>query len=282
MVLLQKTHPGTRFTSVNESPVPSLAQQDVPVGRHPVPLGQRRLRRHRSLRRVVLPHLSGRVSQHAEEHHGRIAGHRVPARARGRLSTPRWPDQVGQGLGDVDQQRARQLVRDRHCSGGICRRCRRLRLPARLLEARHADGARDGHRCSDASVRFRQYEHPRFSSQQRGPQHPSASPVRRKLYLEGAQEHRYPRRPGSRDGHERRWCSDLLPSGGQPRPRVRRSQHHHRCPTTLWSVRCWRRQCERAAPPLQQLHRLRRCLAHQHQRARAIDQEGRGPHAPHQ
>jgi conjugal transfer pilus assembly protein TraF len=58
-------------------------------------------------------HISARVPQHAAKHHGCVAGHRVPARARGRLSAPRRPDQVGEGPGDLDQQRARQLLRDR-------------------------------------------------------------------------------------------------------------------------------------------------------------------------
>ena len=65
------------------------------------PSAQGRLRRHRSVRRIVLAHLGGRVPQHAAQHHGCAARHRVSARAGVGLAPARRPDQVGEGPGDL-------------------------------------------------------------------------------------------------------------------------------------------------------------------------------------
>jgi conjugative transfer pilus assembly protein TraH len=54
-----------------------------------------------------------RVQEHAAQHHRRAARHRLPAGARVGLAAAGRADQVGQGAGDLDQQRPHQLLRDR-------------------------------------------------------------------------------------------------------------------------------------------------------------------------
>ncbi|MCK7497219.1 MAG: conjugal transfer protein TraH [Comamonadaceae bacterium] len=109
----------------------------------PVPQRQGRLRRHRRLRRLVLPHLGRRVQEHAAQHHRRAAGHRLPAGAGVGLAAAGRADQVGEGAGDLDQQRPHQLLRDRQGHRQHGGRSGGLQLAGGLRRSGHRDGPGD-------------------------------------------------------------------------------------------------------------------------------------------
>ena len=119
------------------------------------------LRRHRRLRRVVLAHLGRRVQEHAAQHHGRAARHRVPARAGVGLAAAGRADQVGQGPGDLDQQRAHQLLRDRQGHRQHGRRGRQATARRRpVRRPGHRDGPGERPRRRPPPLRERPAEHP--------------------------------------------------------------------------------------------------------------------------
>jgi hypothetical protein len=190
----------------------------------------------------------------------RPAGHRLSAGARIGLAPAGRPDQVGQGAGDLDQQRPHQLLRDgqghrqhggRSATGYSSQEtCADLAIEMGLESDR--DAAR--RRCATDRTSILASARSSGDANVRNKAPFVGNLTWKALQRTGASA----RRCGARADHEHGRHGDLPRRGGRPRPGADRADHHLDQPVALRPGPRRRHRRDPAHAALQRLCQLRR------------------------